>query len=321
MAPSISIVVPTHDRAAILARSLAALHDLSVPDGADVEALVVANACADATADVVERAARHLPFALRRIDEPRPGLNVARNRGLAEARGEIVAFLDDDAFLEPEWAQGLVEAFRDHPADLVAGKVVLWWEDVERPPWSSPAVETLLSCLDLGPEIRELASPGQLVGANFALRRSVAKALGGFLPGLDRTGSDLLSGGDTELAIRAQRAGYRLYYSPHMAVRHRVDPARIDRRYLDRVARGRGRTRVALEASLGDLRPWSLLRHGCAQLVRGRWRELQHRIRGEDSLSVAARLGRQRAAGVVGAALRHLIPAGSPHRPVRTEAP
>jgi len=305
---SVSVVIPTHNRAEILSRALDCIGRLEPPSGVEVDTLVVANACTDATEPVTRERMDGFPFPLRLVAEPEAGLNVARNRGVRESRGQIVAFLDDDALVEPGWLEALVAAFEKHEADVVAGKVELLWEEVERPPWSSPSIERLLSYLDLGPSVLALAKPGQLVGANFAVRRCVLERLGGFADGLDRSGRDLLSGGDTEFTIRAQRAGYRLLYAPGMAVRHWVAPGRLALRYLDRVARARGRTRVALHRRLGSFAPWPFLRLGGAQALSGGWREVVHRLRGDLAGSRAGRMDRQRGLGTVTATLSTLRP-------------
>lgn len=301
---SVSVLIPTHDRAEILARSLESLRRLERPEGVEVEAIVVANACTDGSEATVEEKMHSFPFPLRLVPEPTPGLNLARNRGARAARGEILAYLDDDAFVEPGWLKGLLRAFESFSADLVAGKTVLWWEEVDRPSWSSPAVEQMLSRLDLGPTEMELPRPGLLVGANFAVRRRVVEDLGGFAPYLDRAGTDLLSGGDTDLALRAHRAGYTIYYSPGMAVAHWVAPSRLSRTYLDRLARARGRTRVLLNETSGARRRLAWLKTGCAQIVHGAWEELRWRIAGDPARAVAGRLTRMRGIGTVGAVPR-----------------
>lgn len=306
MIRSVSILIPTHDRCEILERSLQSLERLELPRTVSVEAVVVANACSDATEAVVRKRAAAAPFPLRLLREPTPGLNPARNAGVRAAEGEILAFLDDDAFVEPGWLHGLLAAFERHPADLVAGRVSLWWEAVARPDWVSDAVERLLSRLDLGDETRPLPRPETLVGANFAVRREVADAVGDFAPNLDRSGRELLSGGDTEFAIRAERAGYRLYYAPAMAVRHRVEPGRLARPHLDRLARGRGRTAVVLAGMTGDPRRLGLLREGVAQIAYGGWLELRSGIGRDRRRRVHGRLIRMRGLGKVEQVLRDL---------------
>src|SRR5579863_3364978 len=148
MPESVSILIPTHNRSAILLRALESLRAVQVPPQTTVELLVIANGCTDRTRAAVDGIAAQMPFPTRVLDEPELGLNRARNRGLGAARGSIVAFLDDDVWVEPGWLAGLLEIFATRPADLVAGVVNLWWEAVPRPEWMTTRSEHLLSCVN-----------------------------------------------------------------------------------------------------------------------------------------------------------------------------
>ena len=103
---------------------------MRIPPALVPDVIVVANACSDTTIERVGAVGALFPFPLRHVEETRPGLNIARNRCLAEARGEIVAFLDDDVRVEPDWLLGLIEGFQEARADLLAGKITLWWDNV-----------------------------------------------------------------------------------------------------------------------------------------------------------------------------------------------
>src|SRR3712207_9429193 len=69
----------------------------------------------DSTRRVVQAVAEADP-RFRYVREPRPGLSCARNRGLAEARGEVLAYTDDDVAVDPDWVQGLLRGFQRRPA-------------------------------------------------------------------------------------------------------------------------------------------------------------------------------------------------------------
>lgn len=238
-------------------------------------------------------------MTVRCVQENVASLNRARNRGVEEARAEILALLDDDVWVEEDWLKGLLTPLRRHPADLLAGRVSLLWESSPPPNWVSARVERLLSRLEHGDQIRELKQASQVVGANFAFRREVFERLGGFLPGLDRSGADLLSGGDTEFVSRALASGFRMFYAPEMAVKHRIPPYRTSLTYLCELARSRGRTRVALAASRGAFTPITLLRRGLAQVVVGGLGELKAQAGGNRTRAVESRLIRMRGEGTL----------------------
>lgn len=301
----VSILIPTHNRAPILKRTVESLIAIEVPHGIKVELIVVANACTDNTLQVIDRMQSSLAFPVRCLEQPEASLNLARNRCIAEAKGEILAFLDDDVWVERKWLKGLIGTYESEPADLLAGRVILWWETVTKPNWASPSVEQLLSRLDYGDRVIELQK-AKVAGANFAFRRKVVEHIGGFTAGLDRAGQDLLSGGDTEFAVRALASGFRLFYAPTMAVRHWIPSHRVSVEYLSKLARSRGNTRVALATKCGAFEGVKLLQTGLAQFLVGGWRESFCGLFGCKKAAVAGRLLRMRGKGTIDATIRYL---------------
>ncbi len=245
----ISILIPTHNRCDILLRTLESLNQLEVPKGVEAEVLVVANACNDATVEVSERVLPNLPFPGRVVVEDTPGLNVARTRAVSESRGEICALLDDDVWLDRGWLRGLHDAFSQHPADVIGGRVDLWWEEVERPDWLPDSAMGILSSNQLGDAVVELKEPWGVIGANFAFTRRIFDLVGGFRPGLDRVGSGLMGGGESEFVLRVQLAGHRVFYMPEVKVKHWVSAERLSKKYLTGVAYGGGVSRVLMKPS------------------------------------------------------------------------
>jgi len=242
--------------------------EATFPEGTDVELVIVANGCTDNTRAAVEAATAGMPIPVLCVDEPRINVSIARNRGVHESRGEIIAFLDDDVWVESEWLLGLAAAFRTLPADIVGGPVHLWWADVEKPTWFGKEHEPLLSMLDHGDRILELYDGGGIRGGNFAFRRPVFEAVGGFRPGLGRTGqgqtAKALPGYDeVEFARAALAGGFRIFYTPAAPVRHYVGLERARPEYLCAVARGHARTSVHLDSD------WSALRGTGKMLSRG----------------------------------------------------
>lgn len=159
---------------------------------------------------------------LRVVHEPRPGVWLARNCALAQARGEIVAFLDDDVRAGPGWLAALSAVFAD-PSVLAAGGPL--FPDWESPPpsWlatSSRAMGTL-GLLDLGPIRRDLDPDREfLVGGNLACRRAAVSGSRGFrevwpCPGLGTVAEDY------ELSRRLAREG-RVVYEPAASARHLI---------------------------------------------------------------------------------------------------
>jgi glycosyltransferase involved in cell wall biosynthesis len=142
--PALSVIIPTHNRGALLEKSLDALGRQSLPSKT-LEVIVVADSCQDDTAARVSAYAKHAPYQLRLLSHAAKSASATRNLGAANARGDILLFLDDDVVAQP----GLVQAHLagQHPNGVVLGysKPVLppkpswfqydarrWWEDTFR---------------------------------------------------------------------------------------------------------------------------------------------------------------------------------------------
>jgi len=224
--PSISVVVCTHNRAHLAERAVTSvLSQTTSPP--DCEIIVVDNGSTDATAETFRALAASHPN-LRPISEPTVGLCHARNRGWREARGELVAYLDDDATAEPGWLSAIAAGFQEFPqAGVMGGRVAPRW-DAPRPAWLSDEISLSLTIVDWpdGPKVITDLRSEWLVGANLAAPRRVLEEVGGFHPALDRVGSAMLSSGDVFLAKEIVRRGHQAVYYPAMAVTHLVPTTR-----------------------------------------------------------------------------------------------
>jgi GT2 family glycosyltransferase len=223
--PLVTAAVCTRDRTEDLASCLEALERLDHPA---LDLLVIDNAPSD---DATERLVRERHPRVRYCREPRPGLDWARNRAVLEARGEIVAFTDDDARVDPRWARAIAEVFADHPEVMaVTGLVAPYELETE--------AQTLFETYGgfgrgfrrqwfhapprpgYGPHIGHLGAGRFGTGANMAYRRSLFDRVGLFDPALD-VGTVTNGGGDLEMFFRVLQAGHTLVYEPRALVFHR----------------------------------------------------------------------------------------------------
>src|SRR6185295_20067875 len=111
MSPSldVSVIICTRDRARQLSQVLASARALTVPPGLAWELIIVDNGSSDDTSEVVDRYGQDLPIRL--VREERAGLSIARNRGVAEARGRYICWTDDDVIIDRGWLSAYVSAF------------------------------------------------------------------------------------------------------------------------------------------------------------------------------------------------------------------
>jgi GT2 family glycosyltransferase len=214
-APPVSIVVCTRDRAEALERCLRALAPLAA-SGHDV--IVVDNAPSDGRARAVAAA-----FPCAYVVEERPGLDRARNRGLAVARRPVVAFTDDDCEPDPRWADALAAALAAPGAAAATGLVLpreLETDAQERFESYCAHRRTFEVRAFRDPQTPPSTAGVAGMGANMAFRREWLERLGGFDPRFDG-GTPTLSGGDTEILARVLAAGGTIVYDPRALVWHR----------------------------------------------------------------------------------------------------
>lgn len=259
-----SVIVCTYNRAAALRSMLATLKDVTVAPGTEWELVVVDNNSSDATPEVVSELASGLPCPVRYIFEPRQGLSHARNRGVAEARGELLLFTDDDVVVHPSWVREIVAGFATHDCMAIGGKIVAVWEQ-ERPTWySNVGPYRLIGAIieyDFGDETRDAVSPP--FGANMAFRREVFTRYGLFRTDLGVSDRERLLGEDTEISRRIMRGGDRILYLPAAIIYHPVEPDRVRRSYFERWYFNYGRTlvRVGADATTDTVTYLGIPRH------------------------------------------------------------
>ena len=216
-----SVVVCTRDRADALAELLPSLCTQSVDARVSWELIVVDNGSRDRTPALVQQMREKTPVELRYLREEETGLSTARNRGWREARGDIVAFIDDDATAGPGWLQSLVDSYVESGVAGAGGPLVPLVEMSDGGP-PDPAWVRLFSH-DAGDEAIDVDA---LRGSNMSFRREVLARIGGFDESLGRIGGCLLAGDETDVlrAVRRLPGAHRIRYAPGAVVYHRVAP-------------------------------------------------------------------------------------------------
>ncbi len=211
---TISVVIPTRNRAEHLKRLLESLTRCALPPDGDVEVVVADNGSQDHTRTVIELFSTIAPFTVRSVYEPTPGVSRARNAGLEIARGSIVAFLDDDCQVATDWLVSIVKVFAEFP-QLTGffGRVLPSDGAVINPTTLSvkPSMEA--------EDYRFPCSPFLGHGNNMAYRRQALIDVGGF-DALLGPGAPLRCGEDTDLAYRLLRKGAWLRYEPRVLIYH-----------------------------------------------------------------------------------------------------
>lgn len=241
----LSIIIATYNRAQSLQATLASLAEQSAPHS-DLECIVVDNNSTDNTqAAVAEFARRHPDMNLRIVTERRQGLSHARNRGIAESRGQYIAIIDDDETVNSSFAQAYIDLFDRNPAWSVAGGSVVACYPEGRPSWLTTLTERpIANPMDFGTQVRPFPRGRIPAGGNMAFRREVLLRYGGFEPTLGRTGTTLTGGEENDLFERMAADGVAFIYVPEAVIHHIIGPEKLTEDYFARLSRGTGASQL-----------------------------------------------------------------------------
>lgn len=202
---ALSVCICTYNRADDLALILKSLARLRVPQGRGVEFIIVDNASTDATSAVLNATAAHFPFPLKVVYEPICGSGAAHNCALKHARGEVIAWTDDDCVPAEDWIERILAHFDDDPTlEILTGRIELY-----DPSHYPITINTSL----------EPANITYVLGANMAFRRRLPERIGLFDPRFG-AGAPLRAAEDAEFAFRALRGGGRIAYTPDVLLYH-----------------------------------------------------------------------------------------------------
>ncbi|MPZ18409.1 MAG: glycosyltransferase [Luteitalea sp.] len=208
--PKVSLIVCTRNRGSRLLEFLTRLGQLESPPGG-WELILVDNASTDSTPAILDEFARSATVPVHCVLAPVAGLSRARNVGIAESSGELLAFTDDDCYPARDYLRALVEIFEEHKPGFVGGLVVV------HDPTDAPTLSSIRTPSEIRP--RTFLAAGTMHGANMAISREVVRAIGGFDPHLG-AGTTCVAGEDIEYLARAAWAGWSGRYDPRLVVAH-----------------------------------------------------------------------------------------------------
>ena len=226
----VSVIIPTHNRSEYLRNTIISLQEQNFPKDA-YEIIAVDNNSTDNTTQVVEECNKNGKKEVIYVKEPEIGLHNARHAGAKAAKGEILAYVDDDVICDKNWLSELIKPYDDQEVGCVGGKIVPKWE-AEPPEWVKQ-YPSYLSLLDLGDEVKELKTP-KIYGCNFSIRKSLLFEVGGFNP--DAFGDKKLiwhrGDGETGLLVKVLATGRKMVHTPHAVVWHVIPENRLTISYF-----------------------------------------------------------------------------------------
>lgn len=237
----ISLVIATYNRAEQLMTTLVSVAAQSLAPEA-WECVVVDNNSTDATRErVAAFGACHPELHIRYIFEREQGLSAARNAGIAASQGDIIAFVDDDERIVPDFLGAYVDLFDSHPEAMAAGGCIIAEYPTGRPRWMSRFTEQpIANPMNYGAAVRVFPKGKIPGGGNMAFRREALVRVGIFDTSLGRTGKSLIGGEESDLFERMAAVGIRPYYVPRAVMYHIIPAEKLTREYFLRLCYNTG---------------------------------------------------------------------------------
>lgn len=235
----ISVIIPTRNRADLLAKALESLTRQSMLMS-EFEVLIIDNGSTDHTTQIIHEYKSMLPN-LRGIYAPEPGLHTGRHAGMKAAKGEILVFADDDIEALPAWLTAINTAFSDPEVAMVGGNNLPMF--LEPPPpwlsqmWQRPNYRNLraipaLSIIEFSKKQRTI-SPYLIWGCNFSIRKNILLSAGGFHPdGMPKELIRFRGDGETHVSRYVAESGMKCIFHPSASVHHKVTPERMTFAYF-----------------------------------------------------------------------------------------
>ncbi|MCL4560300.1 MAG: glycosyltransferase [Chloroflexi bacterium] len=245
--PSLSVVICayTQDRWCELLAAVESLRRQTLPPQ---EVIVVV----DHNPELLKRIRREISDITAVENQQSQGLSGARNTGIAAARGDVIAFMDEDAVAAPDWVEHLIEGYQSEQILGVGGEIRPRWVDGQ-PAWLAEEFQWVVGCTYRG--MPTSAAPVRnLIGCNMSFRREVFDIVGGFRDGIGRVGTRPLGCEETELCIRTRQHWPQgvILFEPAAKVEHRVPGNRTNVGYFLKRCYSEGLSKAQVTQWVGE---------------------------------------------------------------------
>lgn len=251
----VSIVVCTYNRACYIKKNLESFLTQTA-NFSDFEVVIINNNSPDNTDEICTQ----FIFSHPEINwvykiETNQGHTYARNRGIAESKGDYIAFIDDDAFVRPQYCQNIIQFYKQNQTiDAIGGKIIPVYESGAEPKWMTPYLLTLVAAQDYGDQTKEFHPRKFPIGANMVYRKTIFKKIGIFNVDLGRRGDGLEGGDEKDLIFRLREVNGKIFYVHNVVVDHIIGENREQMAYIRGMGIGVGtseRTRIKEDGLLG----------------------------------------------------------------------
>ncbi|MBK5720274.1 glycosyltransferase family 2 protein [Dysgonomonas sp. Marseille-P4677] len=223
-----SVIFCTYNRAKYIYNAMKSIAEQDFPYQ-DYEIVLINNNSTDATESICSQFQKDYPhIQFRYFVETNQGLSYARNRGVAESRGEILVFVDDDATAFDHYLSSIDILFKENPSVGACGGPIEPVYEVVKPKWLSHYTEQLIGgALYEGDKVKPFKNGKYPGGGNSAFRREIFEKYGLFNVDLGRKGTGLIGAEEKDLYDRLTRGKEQFYYLPQMGIYHYIPEKKL----------------------------------------------------------------------------------------------
>lgn len=227
----ISVIICTYNRDKFINACLQHLNNQTL-ERSKYEILVINNNCSDNTETIVNDFMKENPsLDIKQLYENNQGLSFARNKGIEEAKYEIVCYIDDDGMAEPDYLKKILEFFSHNKEAIgIGGKVIPIYE-TEEPAWYNKYLRMMVTKIDFGDKQFKCYGKKYPAGCSMIYKKEWLIKSGGF--------NNLLKwrADDKYIYKAISKLNDNIYYYPSISVGHHIDKERITDKNFIRLSR------------------------------------------------------------------------------------
>jgi glycosyltransferase involved in cell wall biosynthesis len=239
--PFISVVVCSYNREKYIADAIESLV-IQTLSAELYEVLIIDNNSKDRTAQIalewieIHKDTHQILY----FKETNQGLCFARNRGIQEARGQFICYMDDDGIADPNFLEVQYNFLKENPDVIGLGGKIIPRYVHGKPAWIDGILEGLVSKVDHGNNNFQYSGRKYPVGCNMTYRKDVLEQVGLFDTSIGQVGDNLVRGDETELFERVKQLNQPIYYLGNSRVEHVIEQDRLTRAHIKKMSEGVG---------------------------------------------------------------------------------
>lgn len=249
-----TVAICTYNRASLLQLCIDSLSKINFKKE-KFEIVIVDNNSTDNTAEICNNISATYPdLNFRYIVEKQQGVGHTRTRCAKEAKGEIIAYIDDDCLANVDWLKEIISFYDNHPEAMSTGGKIVPKYLVPVADWFGKYFWGLVGNYDLGTKVFQMKGARYPSGANMHFRKTAFDHYGYFDGNLGRSGKSLMAGEEKAMYLKLIQHNEKVYYLPNVIVYHHIEGNKFDKAYVRKHSYGIGASeRVMNQHSLWKL--------------------------------------------------------------------